>query len=231
LERSESAILMVKERAKHTKEELREDEFVERIMQAVDFVQARYQWFIGALIALVVIVLGVNHLITVQQQTKIDAATKLGEFLIAEGDGDLQATMQQLQELTTRYEGTPAAAQGVLLLANRYYIQGNYQEAQQLYESYLKKYGHTNILAYGAWNGIGACMKARGELLEAARHYQQFASRHSGTFEAALALWEAARCYAQSGDFEGQRNMLEQLTRQYSQLPLVEQAKTLLAGL
>ena len=84
---------------------------------------------------------------------------------------------------------------------------------------------------YAAWSGIAACLEAQGQLQEAAAKYQEFATAHPGSVQAALALWEVARCYEQLDDHAARKEILEQIIREYAKLPLAAQARTVLATL
>lgn len=213
------------------KDELREDEFVERVMQAVDYVRQRYQLFVGGLVVVVALILVINYIIDAQEEARGEAATKLGEMMIADQEGNAAEALRLAQELIGAYAGTPAAAQGTLILANRYYAEGNYTEARRLYDQYLDDYGQNELLVYTAWSGIAACLEAQGQTQEAARKYQEFATSHPGSVQAALSLWEAARCYEQLDDQATRKGIMEQIIREYAKLPLAVQARAALAAL
>ena len=217
------------ESSKLSKEELREDEFVEWIMQAADYVKERAQLFIGGLVVFVLLILGINYIIESQEQAKVEAASRLGELLMAEEEGDAAGVISIAEDLISRFDGTPAAAQGVLVLANRYFAQENFSEGQRLYEKYLEDYGQSEILVFGAWSGLASCLEAQGQTTAAAEKYLEFATGHPQSLQAAMAVWEAARCYGQLGDISRQKELLERVMRDFPELPLAARAKASLA--
>ena len=217
------------ESSKLSKEELREDEFVEWIMQAADYVKERAQLFIGGLVVFVLLILGINYIIESQEQAKVEAASRLGELLMAEEEGDAAGVISIAEDLISRFDGTPAAAQGVLVLANRYFAQENFAEGQRLYEKYLEDYGQSEILVFGAWSGLASCLEAQGQTTAAAEKYLEFATGHPQSLQAAMAVWEAARCYGQLGDISRQKELLERVMRDFPELPLAARAKASLA--
>ena len=217
------------ESSKLSKEELREDEFVEWIMQAADYVKERAQLFIGGLVVFVLLILGINYIIESQEQAKVEAASRLGDLLMAEEEGDAAGVISIAEDLISRFDGTPAAAQGVLVLANRYFAQENFAEGQRLYEKYLEDYGQSEILVFGAWSGLASCLEAQGQTTAAAEKYLEFATGHPQSLQAAMAVWEAARCYGQLGDISRQKELLEQVMRDFPELPLAAKAKATLA--
>jgi|APSaa5957512622_1039677.scaffolds.fasta_scaffold111679_1 tetratricopeptide (TPR) repeat protein len=217
------------ESSKLSKEELREDEFVEWIMQAADYVKERAQLFIGGLVVFVLLILGINYIIESQEQAKVEAASRLGDLLMAEEEGDAAGVISIAEDLISRFDGTPAAAQGVLVLANRYFAQENFAEGQRLYEKYLEDYGQSEILVFGAWSGLASCLEAQGQTTAAAEKYLEFATGHPQSLQAAMAVWEAARCYGQLGDISRQKELLERVMRDFPELPLAARAKASLA--
>ena len=222
---------MSKERAKLSKEELKEDEFVEWIMRAVDYVRERAQIFAAGAIALILFVLLVDYIIDSRKKAQEEAATELGKMLIAEGSGDVGQAMQIAQRLLGEYDGTPAAEQGTVLLANRYFLQGNYGEARRLYQKYLDEYGEVEELVFAAWSGLASCLEAEGRTGEAADKYQEYAAGHPGKVESALALMEAARCYRILGEPERRKELLERVAKEFPDLPIAARARSEIAML
>lgn len=222
---------MAGESSKLSKEELREDEFLDWTMQAVDYVRERMQLFAGGLVAVVLLILAINYIIESQDVAREEAATLLGDVLMAEESGQSDKVIALVEELIGNYAGTPAAAQGTLVLANRHFSQGNYGEARRLYETYLDDYGQTDVLIYGAWSGIASCLEAQGSHRDAAAKYEEYAAAHPGSVQAAMALMEASRCYGKLGDLTARKRLLEQIIKDFGDLPLAARAKADMAML
>ena len=163
---------MSSERRKLSKSELREDEFVEWIMQAVEYVKERAQLFVGGAVAVIVVIVAINYFIESEEANRLKAAALLGDVLMVEQGGEPTEAVRLAEELVSSYAGTPAAAQGVVLLANLHYAQCRYAEAREYYQRYLDNYEPLDVLAYAAQSGLGACLEAEGQLLAAAQHYE-----------------------------------------------------------
>jgi tetratricopeptide (TPR) repeat protein len=219
------------EGGKLSKEELREDEFVEWVMGAVAYVRARYRIFLGGVLLIAVGVLGVNLIIDKQDRARNQAAADLGEALVLDDGGDTAEAMRVIQQVVDQYDGTPAAGQGVLMLANRRFAQEDYEIARQLYQRYLSEYGERLVLVYAAQSGIAAVMEAQGKVQEAAEEYRRVAQLHEGLLQGALALWEASECYGQLGDVVQRRELLQRIAREHARLPLAARARAALAML
>ena len=220
---------MSSERRKLSKSELREDEFVEWIMQAVEYVKERANLFVSGALAVVVVIVAINYFIESQEANQLKAAALLGDVLMVEQGGEPTEAIRLAEELVASYAGTPAAAQGTVLLANLHYAQGRYAEARGYYQNYLANYEPVDILAYAAQSGLGACLEAEGQLVAAAQHYEAYAAQQAGTIREAMARMEAARIYGLAGDSDKQQALLEEVSRTFSQYPIAAQARAALA--
>ena len=220
---------MSSERRKLSKSELREDEFLEWIMQAVEYVKERANLFGGGIVAVIVVIVAINYFIESQEANRLKAAALLGDVLMVEQGGEPTEAIRLAEELVSSYAGTPAAAQGVVLLANLHYAQGRYAEALGYYQSYLDNYEPLDVLAYAAQSGLGACLEAEGQLLAAAQHYEAYAAQQAGTIREAMARMEAARIYGLAGDSNKQQALLEEVSRTFAQYPIAAQARAALA--
>ena len=220
---------MSSERRKLSKSELREDEFVEWIMQAVEYVKERARLFASGLLAVVAIIVAIDYFIESQEADLLQAAALLGDVLMVEQGGEPAEAIRLAEELVSSYAGTPAAAQGTVLLANLHYAQGRYAEARGYYQNYLDNYEPLDILAYAAQSGLGACLEAEGQLLAAAQHYEAYAAQQAGTIREAMARMEAARIYGLAGDSDKQQALLEEVSRMFAQYPIAAQARAALA--
>ncbi len=220
---------MSSERRKLSKSELREDEFVEWIMEAVEYVKERARLFVGGAVAVIAVIVAINYFIESKEADRLKAAALLGDVLMVEQGGEPTEAVRLAEELVSAYAGTPAAAQGTIILANLYYAQGLYVEARGYYQSYLDNYEPLDVLAYAAQSGLGACLEAEGQLGAAAQHYETYAAQQAGTIREAMAQMEAARIYGLAGESNKQQALLKQVSRTFAQYPIAAQARAALA--
>ena len=220
---------MSSERRKLSKSELREDEFVEWIMEAVEYVKERTRLFVGGAVAAVTVIVAINYFIESKEADRLKAAALLGDVLMVEQGGELTEALRLAEELVSSYAGTPAAAQGTVLLANLHYAQGRYVEARVYYQTYLDNYEPLDVLAYAAQSGLGACLEAEGQLVAAAQHYETYAAQQAGTIREAMARMEAARIYGLAGESDKQQDLLKQVSRTFAQYPIAAQARAALS--
>ena len=220
---------MSSERRKLSKSELREDEFVEWIMEAVEYVKERARIFVGGAVAAVAVIVAIDYFIESKEADRLKAAALLGDVLMVEQGGEPTEAIRRAEELVSSYAGTPAAAQGTVLLANFHYAQGRYVEARGYYQTYLDNYEPLDVLAYAAQSGLGACLEAEGQFVAAAQHYETYAAQQAGTIREAMARMEAARIYGLAGQSDKQQDLLEQVSRTFAQYPIAARARAALA--
>ncbi len=213
------------ESQKLSKEEIREDEFVEWIMKAVEYIKERSQLFGLGVVGLVLVITLINFLVESRNADNIEAANLLGDVLMAEQGGQTSEAVRLAEQLVTTYTGAPATAHGIILLANLHYLQGRYVDAEKQYRNYLDNYEHVDVLAYAAQSGLGSCLEAEGQLIEAGRHYEGYASQESGSIRQGMAQMEAARVYGLAGDLQKQRALLKSVRDNFSQYPIAAQAR------
>ena len=220
---------MSSERRKLSKSELREDEFVEWLMEAGEYVKERARLFVSGAVAVIAVIVAINYFIESKEADRLKAAALLGDVLMVEQGGEPTEAIRLAEELVSAYAGTPAAAQGTVLLANLHYAQGRYVEARGYYQSYLDNYDPLDVLAYAAQSGLGACLEAEGQLVAAAQHYETYAAAQAGTIREAMAQMEAARIYGLVGESGKQQALLEQVSRTFAEYPIAAQARAALA--
>ena len=213
------------QRNRPTREELEEDQFLAWVLEAVEYVKERSQLFIGVVAAVIVAILAISYVQSARQEARVEANALLGQAIMADESGRLDEVLRVCEQLTTQYGGTPAAAQATVMLANRYYIQGRYADAGRMYQSYLDDYGDIDMLEYAAWSGLGACYEAQGDLERAAAQYLSYADSHAAGDEAALALMEAARCFAAAGQRDRARQCLERVVGDFADTPIASRAR------
>ena len=166
-----------------------------------------------------------------QEEERLKASHSLGKVLMIEANGNIVAAMEAAEILVAEHKGTSAAGQGAVFLANRYFNQGRFNEAKNLYEQFLDQYGDTDeVLFFAAWSGIAGCLESQEEFVSAAKKYEQYADQYGGE-QASLALIDAARCYGLAGDATAQKNALTRITINFPTSPVVGKVREQLQAL
>jgi len=148
----------------------------------------------------------VNQLFKTQRLNKEAAADAALEQ--AQSAEDLQAIVDQ-------YGSTPSAPLALMELAKNKFNAGAIDEAEALFNSFLKEYNE-HSLAYQAELNLIACTEARGQLNDAQQQYTELAKKHSGcAFVAPLAYMGKARCLEELGQTDEAKLVYEDIIVNY----------------
>ena len=217
---------MQRPRDRITKKELKEDEFVTRAVQVSEYVQENYPKVLGAIGALVVVILiGIFIRDHVAQQD-LDAVEAFGEARVALMLGNIDEATRLAERVRVDYSGKPAAYQATLLLGDIHFGQERWDEARSYYESYLDEYGPEGPGGYGASAGVAACIEELSSPADAAREYLAYVDQNGTSAFAPLALAEAARCLEASGDLPGSEAALRRIVDDYPDSQAARTAKS-----
>jgi len=216
---------MQERKKRATKAELEEDEFLEWVLRAIEYLKQRLQLFIGGAVAIVAVIAITSFMKTQRGEARERAATLLFEATLADRSGQMDQVIRIGQQLIDDFAGTPSASQAMILLGNRFFSLGRYPDAQRLYRQYLDAHGDLDALVYAARTGLAACREAQGDLEGAARDYVRYADENPDSQPSALVLMQAARCYGQLGDAARRRETLERVTRQHPLTPVAQRAR------
>ena len=208
-----------------TKTELEEDRFLEWIVEAGEYIKERARVFAAGAAAILLLIVVINYVQASRETARSEASALLGRALIAEANGLKEEGLRLSEQLVDVYPGTPAAAQGLVLLGNRYFSQGRYAEAENLFQTYLDEYGDVDVLEFSAWGGIAACYESQGDYRRAATKHLEYVANHEGSMQSALALMDAARCYRLAGDTSLEKQSLERIISDYVESPVAGRAR------
>lgn len=117
----------------------------------------------------------------IQKEAKADAA-----LMQAYSASDYQAILDD-------YGSSPSAPLALMGLARQTFNAGQYDEADALYGTFLKKYDKHEMAAQAEFNQI-TCREAKGQLGEAHLLYGEFVMNHKDSYLAPLAMISQARC-------------------------------------
>ena len=199
-----------------TKQDLKEDELVNRALMAWTYVEENYTRILAGVGVVIVAVL-VGVYIRHEGQRKARASNDaLGEARIALFQGRVDDALAQAQTIADEYADSPAAGQALVLRSNILFSQGKFAESEAAYRSYLKDFGDEGAPGYGARSGIAACLEEGGNPIGAGEEYLGYADRLPDSAFAPLALREAARCFEQAGDLQRARAALQRIVDRYS---------------
>lgn len=211
-------------RGRLTRRELRQDEFVNRILAAWAYVEENYVRVLAAgagVVILILIGVFVMHQMDTQAREAVEAEGRVRVLLL---QGQIDDAILDAERVAEAYSGDAAAGRALQLAGGLYFETGRFAEAQAAFERYLQAFDTAGPTRYSAWSGIAAAMEEQGDLAGAAAKYLAFADEFVDSPFAPNALMEAARCYRLSGDTVQARTLLQRILDRYARSPVAQSA-------
>lgn len=123
-------------------------------------------------------------------------------------------TPPELQNVTTRFTGTPAGATAFLLLAEQQRSDKKFAEANTTLQSFLEK-NPKHELTSTARMAMAANLESLGKRDEALSMYQRISTGDAHSFNAPLALLAQARLLKEKSQIDEARRVCETILTQY----------------
>ena len=131
---------MLRPQKRITRRQLKEDKLVTFYFKAIDFVKEHQNKLLGAVVALLVIILLMTWSSNLATSKETKAASSLARAEIKMNEGQFMAAMDSLKILTDLYSGTKSAGAGTFYLANLHFYNEDFESAKTYYEKYLDDY-------------------------------------------------------------------------------------------
>ena len=162
------------------------------------WLQTHTRIIVAAVIIVAAITLGAWLFARSREVRLQSAARSLLAAQQAVAAGNPALAQSDLERVVVRYDGTPAARQAVVLLAQIHYDKGEYQKGMARLSALAESQDQS--LAATVQNLLGAGQEQMGKYGEAARHYERAAAEARFDTERENYLASAARAYAQAGN-------------------------------
>lgn len=216
---------MLKPRKRLTRKQIKQDKFIITVMKVLRYVQRNAKWVVIGVVALLVVVLALAVTRQQKKSREIRSIEALGGAQMAKWAGQDEEALKLYQQITEEFGGTKSAGEAWVALGNLYFEQKQWEQAENAFKRYLKKYNDDPILTYTAWSGIAACLEEQGRYQQAAEKYQSFADQNHDSAWAAPALYNASRCFRLAGQLPQAKMALQRIIDSYPDLPLSSRAK------
>ena len=133
-------------------------------------------------------------------QTELNASNDLFEVRLAMGKAESETPdPSKMLTVASDHSGTAAAGRAVLFAAQTYFDNGQYDEAQKQFETFLASYGDSQFRG-AAMFGVAACKDAQGQTTEAVDGYRRVASSFANSFLAFQAKLAMGGLYESQGE-------------------------------
>ncbi len=202
---------MVKPQRRMSKKEMKQDEFLEFMFTAEQFVRRNAKMIsyiaVGVIVVVVVGIMMYNN----KQQAETQAAAAVGAAQGLYDQGNYQQAIEELQVIIEDYRGTRSAGVGVFYLGSAHNRLGNDEQAAEYFELYLDKYDNDPILAASSLAAIGSYQAENGNFTDASDYFRQASQRVDVRFLSQRYRLEQIRYTFEAGESSEAERMLTAL--------------------
>ena len=211
-----------------TKQELKEDPFVESAYGAWDWFQKNRNLVLGAVAVLVVVVAGVA--LWRQQAAKKDEAARgtLAEASASYWSGDYVKTIQLADQVMNDAGGTPAAVDAKRMKADALFWQGAFDSAATLYSEVLRAQPAGSPMQTAVEQSLAFALESKKDYAGAAKAYESVAGKAPDRANAADFYLAAGRAYQLAGDKDKAKAMYEKVATEYKETTYARDAEVAL---
>lgn len=206
---------MLKPRKRITRREIKEDPLVTRYLQARKILQQYAKQIQYGVAIIILVILGLALMSRNQKRNEASAAGRLAMAELYYYSQNYDQAIQNLGQVADSYAGSKSAGIAVYFIANSYYTQDDYDNAEIYYKTYLNEYSDIPLFTESARAGVAACLENREQYAEAAVLYEQACKDNPHSFEVPFHLEDAARCYLLSGNTEKSKTMYQLILDKY----------------
>ncbi len=187
---------MLRSHKKLTRKELKQDRLVIITAQAVDYLRKSWPKIVSTILGVVIVIALAFFIVRGRERSELNA---YDAALKALQNGAPEA-IDLLARYTDKYQGSERAAEATMRIANYYYANKDYVNAEKYYRLYLNKYSKDPIFGYNAYNGLGGILEENGKLAEAGKLYEEFIQKYSNTPFVSIMHLNAGKSYLAAGD-------------------------------
>ncbi len=202
---------MLRPKRRISKKELKQDELLEFLFNAEQFVRKNQKALIYAVIGVVVVVVVALMMINSRKKADLAAAALVGQAQAAFDQGNYQQVISDLDPTINTYKGTQSAGIGIFYLGSASYRLSKYDDAQKYFQQYLDNYDEDPVLSASASATLGAIAVNDSDYAAAVQHYKTAARRAPYKFLAEEYSLQAAKNAFRSGDLNSAKTLLTQL--------------------
>ncbi|MCF7886640.1 MAG: tetratricopeptide repeat protein [Candidatus Marinimicrobia bacterium] len=202
---------MLKPKKKIKKREVEKEPLVERVEKVEEFITNNSKLVTGLAVGLVVVVLVVILMFRSKAKANRQASGELGIAELSLARGDTSDAVLRLEDITAQYPGTNSASFAYALLGKIALSRGNYIEAEDYFNNYLKENKKKDIFTVQVLNNLANCYYIQGDYSAAAQKYLEAAELSPYAFQKNSSLLNAAQCYLKSSELERVQELVSRI--------------------
>lgn len=141
--------------------------------------------------------------------------------------GDYARVIQEMEPIVKTYSGTRSAGIAAYYLANAYYAQNRYSEAEKYFRMVVDHYSRMPLFSASSLIGLAEIAESKGDFESAAKFYEKAGRKYSTLFTAPFYLKEAVRCYLRIQNNEKAKMLSDELIKKFPESPVLQEIQWL----
>jgi len=211
-----------------TKQELKEDAFVNWAYGQWDWVLKNRNVLLGVLGLLVVTVGGVAVWRNATAKKEAEARGTLSEASASYWSGDYVKTIQLADQVMNDAGGTDAAVDARRMKADALFWQGDFDSAATLYTGVLRAQPAGSPMQTAVEQSLACALESKQDYAGAAKHYESVAGKAPDRPNAADFYLAAGRAHRLAGDPVKAKAMFEKVANEYKETTYARDAEVAL---
>ena len=187
-------------RRRLAKKQRKQDKFVTTTFELARFFEEHVRKAIISLAIFAIAIGGALYYWNYRSHKETRAARLLLDASAAYEAGNYPLTISDLEKFRQGFLGTKHGDEAMFLLADSYYQDGNYEEAQGILARFTDRYDGSSQLAYKAHLLLGCTLENLESFGEAAEAYLRASKLARFDYQRVRARFDAARAFSQAGD-------------------------------
>ncbi len=217
-------------RKRITKKGLKHDALLETAAKGSKFVEHHLSTVVIGVIAALAVVAGVTLFLRSRGANDLAASAALATATQTLNSGLTTQAAQEFEALIAEFGGTRSAGAATCYLGTVYFHEGRVDEARDLFDGYLDRYGSEGSLGIVALEGKAAVLEQQRDFLAAAAIHKALAERSADVEPSAVRyLLAALRNYRSAGDWPAVQDAAARMLEAYPDSPRAPEARVLLA--
>jgi len=195
-----------------SKRDIKEDTFITNMLKGWEYVREHQGYVFAGLIAVVIIVAGINWYVNSREQSRIGAMSQFSEGLTAYRNGDLETAEAIFRNVGDQYGNLREGVYAQYFLGECALADGRNFAAIEKYDAYLAKSGSHPFYRDAARDGKGVALENERRHKEAADVYYELSNDiETNTFMETVYLRRAAENYKKSNEIDKVIEIMERL--------------------
>ncbi len=217
-------------RKRISKKGLKHDALLETAAKGSKFVEHHLNTVVIGVIAVVAVVAIVTLFVRSRRGTELASSAALATATQTLNSGLTAQAAQEFESLIAEYGGTRSAGAATCYLGTIYFHEGRVDEANDLFNEYLDRFGPSGSLGIVALEGKAAVLEQQRDFLGAAAIHEELADRSAEIEPSAVRyLLAALRNYRSAGDWPSVQDAATRMLDAYPESPRAPEARVLLA--